>query len=271
MRSASGRATEMGVRAERPLLLEARERLRELLLRLGAEALEVAHLVARRGRREGRRSTARRARPAASAPPWGRAPGCAGARRRSPGASRGAPRACSTLPVSMSSRILAAVLLPIPWICCSSFARELAEVVRLRRDRLRGALVGADAERLRVALLEHRSARRARGACRARLASCRPSRWLSSLAGVATKEAAEVLSIDGREVRVTHPSKPYFSREAKLTKLDVVRYYLAVARGRARAASATGRSSSSASWTAPRARSSTRSARPRSARRGCAR
>jgi DNA ligase D-like protein (predicted polymerase) len=30
---------------------------------------------------------------------------------------------------------------------------------------------------------------------------------------------------------VTHPSKPYFSRETKLTKLDVVRYYLAVAPG----------------------------------------
>ena len=45
------------------------------------------------------------------------------------------------------------------------------------------------------------------------------------------KEEAEVLSIDGRDVRVTHPTKPYFSREAKLTKLDIVRYYLAVAPG----------------------------------------
>jgi DNA primase len=32
-------------------------------------------------------------------------------------------------------------------------------------------------------------------------------------------------------VRVTHPSKPYFSREARLSKLDVVRYYLSVADG----------------------------------------
>jgi bifunctional non-homologous end joining protein LigD len=48
---------------------------------------------------------------------------------------------------------------------------------------------------------------------------------------VAKEEAVEVLSIGGREVRVTHPSKPYFSREAKLSKLDVVRYYLAVADG----------------------------------------
>src|SRR3954464_5507091 len=45
------------------------------------------------------------------------------------------------------------------------------------------------------------------------------------------KEHAETLTVAGREVRVTHPDKPYFSREAKLTKLDVVRYYLAVAEG----------------------------------------
>src|SRR5688500_18987099 len=45
------------------------------------------------------------------------------------------------------------------------------------------------------------------------------------------EEAAEVLSIDGREVRITNPDKPYFSRETKLSKLDLVRYYLAVAPG----------------------------------------
>ena len=45
------------------------------------------------------------------------------------------------------------------------------------------------------------------------------------------KEEVEVLSIDGRDVRVTNPNKPYFSREAKLSKLDVVRYYLSVAPG----------------------------------------
>jgi DNA ligase D-like protein (predicted polymerase) len=44
-------------------------------------------------------------------------------------------------------------------------------------------------------------------------------------------EAAEVLTVEGREVRVTNPDKPYFSRETKLSKLDVVRYYLAVAPG----------------------------------------
>lgn len=44
-------------------------------------------------------------------------------------------------------------------------------------------------------------------------------------------EDAEVLSVDGRKVRVTHPEKPYFTRLVKLTKLDLVRYYLAVAEG----------------------------------------
>lgn len=46
-----------------------------------------------------------------------------------------------------------------------------------------------------------------------------------------TKDAAEVLLIAGREVRVTHPEKLYFSRQIKLTKLDLVRYYLEVAAG----------------------------------------
>src|SRR6476659_4118549 len=48
---------------------------------------------------------------------------------------------------------------------------------------------------------------------------------------MAKKETAEVLSIEGREVRVTNPDKPYFSRDVKLSKLDVVRYYLSVASG----------------------------------------
>jgi len=45
------------------------------------------------------------------------------------------------------------------------------------------------------------------------------------------KEDVEVLTLGGRPVRITHPAKPYFSREAKLSKLDIVRYYLAVAPG----------------------------------------
>jgi bifunctional non-homologous end joining protein LigD len=48
---------------------------------------------------------------------------------------------------------------------------------------------------------------------------------------VATKEAAEVLVLDGQEVQITNPSKPYFSAQTKLTKLELVRYYLSVAPG----------------------------------------
>src|SRR6478736_768376 len=35
----------------------------------------------------------------------------------------------------------------------------------------------------------------------------------------------------GREVTVTSPDKPYFSRDVKLSKVDVVKYYLSVAPG----------------------------------------
>lgn len=45
------------------------------------------------------------------------------------------------------------------------------------------------------------------------------------------KDGAVVLSIEGREVRVTHPDKPYFTKQTKLSKLDLVRYYLSVAPG----------------------------------------
>ncbi len=48
---------------------------------------------------------------------------------------------------------------------------------------------------------------------------------------MAKKESAKVLSIEGREVRITNPDKPYFSRDVKLSKLDVVNYYLDVASG----------------------------------------
>jgi DNA ligase D-like protein (predicted polymerase) len=48
---------------------------------------------------------------------------------------------------------------------------------------------------------------------------------------VSKEEAVELLRIDGREVRVTHPDKLYFSKQTKVSKLDLVRYYLAVAPG----------------------------------------
>jgi bifunctional non-homologous end joining protein LigD len=44
-------------------------------------------------------------------------------------------------------------------------------------------------------------------------------------------EASEVLSIAGREVRISHPDKLYFSALARVSKLDLVRYYLSVAPG----------------------------------------
>jgi bifunctional non-homologous end joining protein LigD len=47
-----------------------------------------------------------------------------------------------------------------------------------------------------------------------------------------TKEtASQVLSVEGREVRITNPDKLYFSAQARISKLDLVRYYLSVAPG----------------------------------------
>jgi bifunctional non-homologous end joining protein LigD len=44
-------------------------------------------------------------------------------------------------------------------------------------------------------------------------------------------DKAEVLAIDGHEVRITHPDKLYFSKQVTISKLDLVRYYLLVAPG----------------------------------------
>src|SRR5271154_5554779 len=44
-------------------------------------------------------------------------------------------------------------------------------------------------------------------------------------------EDVEVLSVEGHEVRITHPHKLYFSKQTQLSKRDLVRYYLAVAPG----------------------------------------
>ncbi|MBL8606307.1 MAG: non-homologous end-joining DNA ligase [Myxococcales bacterium] len=48
---------------------------------------------------------------------------------------------------------------------------------------------------------------------------------------MAKKEEAEILTVHGREVRITNPQKLYFSRAVRVTKLEVVKYYLAVAEG----------------------------------------
>ena len=48
---------------------------------------------------------------------------------------------------------------------------------------------------------------------------------------VGKESASEVLSVNGLEVRITNPDKLYFSAQAKVSKLDLVRYYLSVAPG----------------------------------------
>ena len=48
---------------------------------------------------------------------------------------------------------------------------------------------------------------------------------------MAKEAASEALFIDGREVQVTNPDKLYFSAQVKVSKLDLVRYYLSVAPG----------------------------------------
>jgi DNA ligase D-like protein (predicted polymerase) len=45
------------------------------------------------------------------------------------------------------------------------------------------------------------------------------------------EDEAELILIEGRQVRITHPDKLYFSKQTKLSKLDLVRYYLSVSPG----------------------------------------
>lgn len=48
---------------------------------------------------------------------------------------------------------------------------------------------------------------------------------------MAKADDAELIEVAGRTVRISHPSKLYFSKGVRLTKLDIVRYFLAVAPG----------------------------------------
>jgi bifunctional non-homologous end joining protein LigD len=48
---------------------------------------------------------------------------------------------------------------------------------------------------------------------------------------VSRDKAVELFQIAGREVQVTHPDKIYFSKKTRVSKLDLVRYYLSVAEG----------------------------------------
>ena len=45
------------------------------------------------------------------------------------------------------------------------------------------------------------------------------------------EEPPAILELSGQEISVTHPSKPYFSKQVRLTKLDIVNYYVAIAEG----------------------------------------
>src|SRR5271170_2093165 len=51
------------------------------------------------------------------------------------------------------------------------------------------------------------------------------------LVAVAKESASKVLSIDGQEVQITNPDKLYFSSQIRVTKLELVQYYLSVAPG----------------------------------------
>ena len=62
---------------------------------------------------------------------------------------------------------------------------------------------------------------------------------------MATKPQAEKLAIDGREVSITNPGKVLFP-DAGHTKMDLVRYYLAVAEGALRGAG--GRPNAPRNW-----------------------
>jgi len=58
---------------------------------------------------------------------------------------------------------------------------------------------------------------------------------LSWIPALARKNQTEILVVAGREVAISHPDKVLFPKP-KYTKLDLVRYYLAVAEGALRGA-----------------------------------
>jgi DNA ligase D-like protein (predicted polymerase) len=51
------------------------------------------------------------------------------------------------------------------------------------------------------------------------------------MSGSSKDKDVEILSINGHDVRISHPEKLYFTQQVKLSKLDIVKYYLAVAPG----------------------------------------
>ena len=223
--------SEIGVRSSERSRVEAGERARELLLGLRAEALELAHAGARPAPGADRRSTVTpsslRSFASALGPrPWMRssATTLAGCFWRS------ASSFCDPARLEQLADLLGGALADALDLL-ELLERELPEVGALRGDRLRRGLVGAHPERLRIAPRRSASARRARAASRARPASNRPRVDDVAFPGWRRKTGRSCSSIAGREVRITHPGKLVFSREARLSKLELVHYYLSVADG----------------------------------------
>jgi bifunctional non-homologous end joining protein LigD len=48
---------------------------------------------------------------------------------------------------------------------------------------------------------------------------------------MAKEAAGKMLSVEGRDLQITHPDKLYFSSQARISKLDLVYYYLSIAPG----------------------------------------
>jgi bifunctional non-homologous end joining protein LigD len=59
----------------------------------------------------------------------------------------------------------------------------------------------------------------------------KPPRKTAGKPAAKSADSAQILQVAGREVRISHPAKPYCSRGAKLSKLELVQYYLSVAEG----------------------------------------
>src|SRR5579862_646916 len=51
------------------------------------------------------------------------------------------------------------------------------------------------------------------------------------MSGSSKDEHAEILSLNGHEVRISHPEKLYFTKQVQVSKFDIVKYYLSVAPG----------------------------------------
>jgi DNA primase len=48
---------------------------------------------------------------------------------------------------------------------------------------------------------------------------------------VPKSDDAELMTVGDYQIRISHPAKPYFTRDAQLSKIDLVRYFISVAPG----------------------------------------